>query len=242
MNTEIKNGAERTGTSSKYRIGKKNWRKIRLAMGIILLAVVTIAVLFIYRTLLSRDDSEAPTEALSAPVISQDQIQLPEWTTESLLTINEFSRPGEALDEITGFVVHYTGNPGTTAEQNRSYFEGLATTGETYASSNFIIDMSGEILLCVPMDEVAYASNRRNSNTLSIEVCHPDETGEFTKEAYDSLIRLLCWLCGTYGISPDTIIRHGDIVDKACPLYYMEHPDAWERLLDDVKNAEITTG
>ena len=55
--------------------------------------------------------------------------QVPDWITQELLPINPYSRPGEALEEVNGVVVHYVGNPGTTAQQNRSYFENLAQTG-----------------------------------------------------------------------------------------------------------------
>lgn len=37
----------------------------------------------------------------------------------------------------------------------------------------------------MPLTEVAYASNSRNDDTVSIEVCHPDETGEFSQVTYD---------------------------------------------------------
>lgn len=231
MSTEVKTGRRTGGYETKSGIKYIKTRRIKLVMGVIVLIIMTIAVLFIYSAFLS-----VPESAATAEVIPYGQIVLPGWITEELLPVNEYSRPGTVLDEITGFVVHYTGNPGTTAQQNRSYFAGLAETGQTYASSNFIIDIDGGIILCVPMDEVAYASNTRNDNTLSIEVCHPDATGKFADEAYDSLVRLLAWLCDTYNISPDTIIRHGDIVEKACPLYYMENPDKWEELLGDVSS------
>ena len=39
-----------------------------------------------------------------------------------LLDINEYSRPGTPSDAITGIVIHYTANPGSTAQQNRNYF------------------------------------------------------------------------------------------------------------------------
>ena len=45
---------------------------------------------------------------------------------KQLLEPNEYSRPQLALTEINGIVVHYTANPGTTAQQNRDYFEGLS--------------------------------------------------------------------------------------------------------------------
>ena len=52
-----------------------------------------------------------------------------------LLSINDYSRPGIALDEVKGIVIHYTANPGSTAIQNRNYFEGLKDSHETMASS-----------------------------------------------------------------------------------------------------------
>ena len=130
------------------------------------------------------------------------------------------------------------GNPGTTAAQNHSYFEGLAQTGETYASSHFLIGLDGEILLNVPLDEIAYCSNDRNEDTISIECCHPDGTGAFTPETYDALVRLVRWLMEYYQLEPSQILRHYDVTGKACPLYFVDHPDAWERFLADVSPAE----
>ena len=81
---------------------------------------------------------------------------------------NEYSRPGIALSEVNGVVIHYTGNPGTTAEQNRSYYKNLAETKETYASSHFVIGMDDRMIQCVPLNEIAYCSNQRNDILLSI--------------------------------------------------------------------------
>lgn len=153
-----------------------------------------------------------------------------------LLTVNEYSRPGieRDADEITGIVIHYTANPGSTAQQNRDYFEGLKDSGSTYASSHFIIGLEGEIIQCIPTSEIAYASNDRNSDTIAIECCHEDETGEFNDETYESLVHLTAWLCGRFDLTTDDVIRHYDVNGKECPLYYVEHEDAWEQFKDDV--------
>lgn len=161
--------------------------------------------------------------------------EVPAWVDQELLPINPYSRPGTPLEAVNGVVIHYTGNPGTTAEQNRSYFAGLAQSGETFASSNFVIGLEGEILECVPLDEVAYASSQRNYDTLSIEVCHPDETGEFTQASYDALVKLVQWLVDTYDLDRDQILRHYDVTGKECPRYYVQHPEAWEAFLDDLE-------
>lgn len=161
-------------------------------------------------------------------------IELPEWIITDHLPKNEYSRPGDKTDDIVGIVVHYVGNPNTSAKANRDYFASLAVSGATSASSNFIIGLDGEIIECVPLGEIAYCSNSRNIDTVSIECCHPDETGEFTPETYASLVKLCRWLTDVYGIKPEGIIRHYDIKGKLCPLYYVEHEDEWKSFVEEV--------
>ena len=169
-------------------------------------------------------------------VIQWEKVQVPDWVTKDLLPVNEFSRPGTFVDDVAGIVIHYTANPGTSAEQNRNYFAGLAGgETETYASSHFIIGIDGTILQCVPMSEVAYASNERNRDTISIECCHEDESGKFSKETYASLVRLTAWLSDTYMIKTKDIIRHYDVTGKSCPKYFVDYEDKWERFLRDVE-------
>lgn len=71
-------------------------------------------------------------------------ITLPDYVKEDLLPVNEYSRCGDKLKRVNAVVIHYVGNPNTTARQNRSYFENLATSGETSASSNLIVGLDGE--------------------------------------------------------------------------------------------------
>ncbi len=175
-----------------------------------------------------------PRETVSAQQVDEDWEGAPELDVQ-LLTINPESRPGIALEKIDGIVVHYTANPGTTAQNNRDYFEGLKDSHETQASSHFVIGMDGEIIQCIPSTEIAYASNDRNGDTLSIECCHPDESGKFTDATYRSLVELTAWLCRRFGIDPASgIIRHYDITGKVCPKYFVDHEDAWESFLRDV--------
>lgn len=125
-------------------------------------------------------------------------------------------------------VVHYVGNPGTSAAANRSFFANLALTHETYASAHFVVGLEGEILQCVPLTEIAYCSNTANDYTVSIEVCHPDDTGKFNDATMESLEQLVAWLCDTFSLDPDAdVIRHYDVTGKICPKYYVENEDAW---------------
>lgn len=156
----------------------------------------------------------------------------PHWVDKQIIQINGSGRRGEKLDTVNSIVIHYVGNPGTTAQQNHDYYDQPDTT----VSSHFLVGLEGEIIQCVPMDEKSSASNDRNSDTLSIEVCHPDATGQFTQESYDSLVKLTAWLCDHCHIGRDQVIRHYDVTGKLCPLYFVENPEAWEQFLEDVKN------
>lgn len=151
-----------------------------------------------------------------------------------LLDINEYSRPGIPLDKVKGIVIHYTANPGSTAKNNRDYFQGLKDSHETKVSSHFVVGIDGEIVQCVPSSEIAYASNERNEDTLSIETCHRDESGEFSDATYISLVRLTGWLCYRFNLTEDDVIRHYDVTGKNCPKYYVENPEKWEEFKKDV--------
>lgn len=165
-------------------------------------------------------------------------VALPGYVTEALLTPNGWSRPETPLEEIKGVVIHYVGNPGTSAEANRNYFESLQNgTEDIYASAHFIVGLEGEVLQCIPLTEWAYASNTRNEDTISIEVCHPDETGAFSAATYDRVVELTAWLCHTFDLKSADVIRHYDVSGKDCPKYYVEYPEEWQNLLTDVDEA-----
>lgn len=165
-------------------------------------------------------------------------VTVPDWVDVQLLDVNPYSRPGTPLTEIKGIVVHYTANPGTTAQQNRNYFNSLAKqNGEsaTSVSSHFIIGLDGEVIQCIPLSEISYASNDRNKDTVSIECCHPDSGGQFTDATYQSLVRLCAWLEQELNLQESSIIRHYDVSGKLCPLYYVENESLWNEFKNDVK-------
>lgn len=172
----------------------------------------------------NRDGIAAIEETLSNSVVIQSEY----------LTPNEYSRPQTPLKDINAIVVHYTANPGTSAENNRSYFEGLAEKHTTYASSHYIIGLKGEVLQCIPLNEISYASNDRNKDTVAIECCIEDETGSFNEATYSTLVSLTAALCIEFHLGEEDIIRHYDITGKLCPKYYVEHEDEWFRFRVDV--------
>lgn len=224
--------------------GRRPEKKKRIRWGRILLwlciIALTAAAVWLLLRLVPEEDEDVDA-LLNAPPVFESESE-----TESLnfvprpdidvqhLTVNEFSRPGKKTDAIEYIVIHYLGNPKTTAQQNHDYFESLKDLQDTSMSANFIVGLEGEIIECVPPGEIAYASNSMNHLSISIENCHLDETGRFTEETYESCVHLTAYLAGEYGIDREHIIRHHDVNGKDCPLYYVEHEDKWEAFRDDV--------
>ena len=154
----------------------------------------------------------------------------PSWVQQEFIREDGHSRSGKELTAVNDIVIHYVGNPGTTAQANRDFFDSDASN----VSSHYVIGLDGEIIQCLPLDERSAASNNRNPDTISIEVCHPDSTGKFNDDTYRSLVKLTAWLCDEAGLSSDHVIRHYDVTGKICPKYFVDHEDAGEQFKSDV--------
>ena len=207
---------------------KKQWEQVRwdrLLIALLLFAGVVLLIAF----LLSRIFPEAEDERDNAPAYVQKQ----------LLTKNAYSRPGAALTEVNDIVIHYVANPGTSAQANRNYFENLRISANNpegvKASAHFIVGLDGEVVQCIPLTEIAYANYPRNEDTVSIEVCHPDEAGQFNETTYRAVVKLTADLLEQYQLDASHVIRHYDVSGKNCPKYYVEHEDAWLQLKQDIE-------
>jgi N-acetylmuramoyl-L-alanine amidase len=162
--------------------------------------------------------------------------------TDRLLTLGaSHGRPGTKM-EPKGIVVHYVGNPGSTAIANRNYFENNGT-----ASSQYIVDISGEIIRCIPDNEVAWhagvsygaqwnaMAQTNNSRFIGIECCHPDANGKYSDKTCTALVELCATLCNKYGFTvAKDVYRHYDVTGKSCPMWYVKNPADWEKLKTDI--------
>lgn len=155
---------------------------------------------------------------------------------DRLLTISPYCRSGEKQNAIQNIVVHWVGNAGSSAIGNRNYFNSLATSHETYASSHYIIGLNGEKIRCIPENEVAFhaGSYSMNRKSIGIEVCHPDWEGKFNEATYNSLVELCADICRRYNLSVNSIIRHYDVTGKECPRYYVRNESTWIQFKNDV--------
>ena len=236
----VKNQKKKTSVrKSKVRRGRKTsrvfQRNLRVLLScLVILAAVGVAVGY----WMSRQQENQTMQMVNA---DNNEDGPEQWQQEGapyidveLLTPNEYSRPQIGISSVKYIAIHYTANPGATAIANRNYFENLAKTHETKVSSHFVVGLEGEVVQCIPTSEMSYATNSRNVDTLSIECCHPDETGKFNDGTYDSVVKLTAWLCTRFGLTSENVIRHYDVTGKDCPKYYVENPDAWSQMKEDI--------
>lgn len=223
--------AEHNYDSRLAQLERRRRRKRKLILKrvicFLLLLGITAGAVFggvkIYKTVKGGGNTSAKSEKVKA-------IKIPDWIDVQLIHLHNTARTGTELDGVKNIVIHYVGNPNTSAQNNRDYFD----KDSTEVSSHFVVGLEGEIIQCVPLWEKSAASNWRNSDTVSIEVCHPDDTGKFNDDTYNSVIKLASWLLNELGLDESAVIRHYDITEKLCPLYYVEHEDAWNQMKKDI--------
>ncbi len=144
-----------------------------------------------------------------------------------LLTKNEYSRPGKWMEKkkVKGVVIHAADAAGVTASARRNYYELLGSTKANHLSSHFVVGTDGEIIQCVPMNEIALASGSRNVDTIAIEYCFDTPIASLSPKAYDSLVNLLATLVNRFGLKAEQLYRHMDVTEltgesqaASCPL------------------------
>lgn len=161
---------------------------------------------------------------------------------KDFLTVNEYSRPGKKLKCVKAVVMHWTANPNASAKANRDFFESKKTGMSGHGSAHYIVGTDGEIIQCIPEDEIAYhcgssqkdpASGRiytdearerfgqyaifcstlsPNLCTIGIELCPADASGHFSDATITSAMKLCADILLRYGLTEKDITTHHDVV------------------------------
>jgi len=116
-------------------------------------------------------------------------------------------------------VVHDTGDPGATAQNEHDYFSG----GDRQASADFFVDSNNIIQIIDTDNNYSWhcgdghgAYGISNSNSLGIEMCL-DSSGNPTEATMSNTIDLIKYLMSKYGVLIDRVVRHYDASRKDCP-------------------------
>lgn len=120
---------------------------------------------------------------------------------------------------VSFIVSHDTGNDGSTAKQNVSYY--INSANEMEASAHFFVD-DKQIICCIPENEKAWHvrynitldneiyQKDANDWAIGVELCfHSKNTLVDNIKAYNNYVDLHVYLCQKYKINPSTgIVGH----------------------------------
>ena len=162
---------------------------------------------------------------------------LPKPPVTQVPSPNRDRRPG-GLSDISAIVLHHTS--GGTLSSVSTYFQ----NDESDVSSHYVIGKDGRITQPVPDGYRAWHAGKSsfqgrddvNDFSLGIELVNEgDGRDPFTDAQYSSLVRLVAWMCQTYGIPLDRITGHKDVAlpagRKADPAENFD----WNRVRAEVK-------
>lgn len=178
---------------------------------------------------------------------------------KKFITPNKYSRPQKQINRIKGLVIHWVANPNSSAMKNVLYFENRKYGKDDYGSAHEIIDLNGDIIVCIPENEISYNCGSKsytkeslsvlgsspNYYTYSIECTHIDWDGKMTNETYKALIERCVFLCKKFNLNPLTDIwLHKEVVGwKDCHKWFVNYPNEWKsfkmKVYQDLKKTEI---
>lgn len=167
------------------------------------------------------------------------------------IAVNQYTRPGSKLAKVVGIVMHYTANPGATAENHKRYFGNGG--GGRYAGAHIFVDKT-EALCIIPLNEVAYHANEKacrianlkghsgsyygdaNCTAIGIEMC-VEKNGSISELTFNRSVKIAAELCKKYGLTANDIYRHYDVTGKNCPAPWVSNPNEFVRFKKEVKSA-----
>lgn len=167
------------------------------------------------------------------------------------MTVNKLPAHASNYTACTGrtiryIVVHYTGNKGDTAWGNCNYF---ASANRNVSAHYFVDDDS--IWQSVDDKNRAwhcghdvggryYHDTCRNANSIGVEICMLDKSGNVRPEAVAKAAELVRWLMQRYNIPLSNVMRHYDVTHKSCPAPMVTSSVMWEAFKKSLEEPELT--
>lgn len=143
-------------------------------------------------------------------VLMEDRPGEPYRITRAYLSTSSPNRPGPCSPDycwegMQGIVTHRTASPSMNARAIRNYFD--TSPDGRRASSQFVID-DQEILLLMPIGEIAYHTAGKNSTMVGIETCEHNWGTPAFAETYRKLVWLAGYLVRMFGLSIANVTGH----------------------------------
>lgn len=146
---------------------KRKRRRFRLRifaagfLGVLAIALIVVVVVLLLR---SGASSKSTIRSINGYTV-----------TEMLLTVNESSRPGGKLSDPVSVIAESMNDHGSSAVEMRNYLESLRLRGEKKLSYHFVIGSSGDIVECIPLNEVSVSGGKVRTDAITIGYFESEE-------------------------------------------------------------------
>ena len=129
--------------------------------------------------------------------------------------------------KATSVTMHNTGNPNSTAMNNRHYFQDHP---KAQVSAHWVVD-DVQAVLCVPENEIAWhAGTKANQSSIGVEVCEFTDPKRQAK-ANDNAAELVAQILKRTGLQLENITTHKAWTGKNCPMLLLP---MWNQFLSMV--------
>ena len=148
--------------------------------------------------------------------------------------------PGRA-GKVEYIVIHYTGIPNDTAENNAVY----SAREFTGVSAHYFVDKR-EVWQSVREEDTAYHCGSthpkhptcRNYNSIGVEMC--DSVGTVPAATRERMAAVVRELMDKYGVPVENVLRHYDVTGKRCPAPWVDNPEEWEKFKSMLEVIDLT--
>ncbi len=148
------------------------------------------------------------------------------------LTKNEMTRSCEPIKNVKRIILCGSNIKNVSSLKYRNYIDNFRFKDETYLSFHYIIDLNGNIIRCIPEEEISWSTNLFDIDSSSISLLIlTDEYDNISIDSFNSQVKVIRELCEKYLLDPleDVILNNG-ITGRRNPSYYLDNTYKFEKL------------
>ncbi len=154
------------------------------------------------------------------------------------------SRSGQRISKVRFIVSHDTGNPGSTAYNNRTYFNNQqpSASAHTFIDDKYILEIiplnekAWHVQYGKPKDNQLFGADA-NDAAIGVELCHGGKIN--FNEAYKRYVWYHAYLCKTFNLQPRKHIVAHQTLDpqrRSDPVNALKkYGISWSQFINDVE-------
>lgn len=169
--------------------------------------------------------------------------------SDDFIRLGCINRPGYKRSSTRGLIIHYIGVAQHSAKVIRDNFENTTR----YGATQYVCDYdTGEIIKCMPEEEVAYHCGANAYRPLKNQICGNDnpnyylvgietcidsvENSRPSNVQWDALVEFSADFLKRHGLGVENLYLHNEIAPTSCYKYFIDNQSQWQEFKNNVQN------